>query len=480
MLVVVFIMIVTLLVGCQASPKQQSVVSKNNSSEENLFETQAEDETMPSNINYRGNFSSTDGSVNFSININQTFNSGKMPVVEVAPMSITSEDMQRVAKTLLGDVVFYEREPSSNPQYSKSQYQKMINRLSPYANVDAMTTLVGAEQAEDSLVSIKNTISRITEAMESAPDENPHVLCDWTLKKERIYNDSEWDIRGRPLSEDNDWLVATCEKDGIGYTYMVIVRDQDDYKINRFILQLGGASVDTFTDRMIYWSKLCRTEEPTKHHITSVQNKVMTLLQKMELGDWKIADTQIETYGTVAEPEYMLRIHAVPVINGIPSIYGQKNAARAEDYSGAYVLTKASFLMSANGDLIEMRVDSPFSVKSVINENVARIPFSKIIERVEQHLSFSDAGNYGLSSDDMTIVKDYFGENILCKVNVSDAEYGLARIMIKDITDCYYYVPAVIFRGNVEYVGENTDSLYYAIEENSIVCINSVDGSIIS
>ena len=268
------------LSGCQAAPEEQSVVSKNDGSFESaLTSTQAAEETMPSHVQLAENFASTDGSVQFHMNIDQTLITGNMPVVEVVPSSITSEDMQRVAKALLGDVEFYEREPSSNPQYSKSQYQEMITRLAPYSTLDAMTELVGIGKAEDTLESVKATIAWITEAMETAPEENPHVRCDWALKKERFYNDSEWVISGRPLAEDNDWLVATAQKNGIGYKYMVVVRDQDDYKLNRFSLQLGGASVDTYTDRLIYWSKLCRTEKPTKQQIQDVHSRVIELLE---------------------------------------------------------------------------------------------------------------------------------------------------------------------------------------------------------
>lgn len=229
----------------------------------------------------------------FQIDIDQELFSTKIPVIQVKPREISSKDIQRVAQSLLGDAIFYEREPSSNPQYSKAQYQEMIARLSPYANMDAMTNLVGNGNAEDMLTSVKSTIAWITEQMETAPDENPHKPCDWTLKKERVYNDAEWDIGQRPLSEDNDWLVATAEKDGLGYKYMVVSRNQDDYKLNRFSIQLGGASADTYVDRLIYWSELCRTDAPAQNQIDLVESKVMDMLGQMDLGQWRIADTQI-------------------------------------------------------------------------------------------------------------------------------------------------------------------------------------------
>ena len=470
----IFLTITLLFInGCQAIPRDQSVVNKDiDFYNHAIFATQPEDEIMPQSVSYTKNFNSSDGSVQFQIDLHQELLSTKMPVIKVNPKNLTSKDIQRVAESLLSNAVFYEREPSSNPQYSKSQYQEMIARLSPYANIDAMTDLVGNEDAEEMLTSVKTTIAWITEQMETAPNENPHKLCDWTLKKEREYNDAEWDIGQRPLIEDNDWLVATAEKDGFGYKYMVVSRNQDDYKLNRFSIQLGGASVDTYTDRLIYWSKLCRTDAPTQSQIDLVQNKVMEILVQMDLGQWRIADTQVEIYGTEACPEFMLRVYAVPVFNNIPVVYGQQNVSKSNDFTGAYVLTDASFLMSVNGDLIEMQLNSPLDVESIVNENVDTMSFLQLMERIQQHLSLSDAENYGMTSQQLS-------ENILCSVKIFGIEYGLARIMAPDTTDSYYYIPALMLRADIEYFDKDSGAVFYNYTNNGFLCINAIDGSII-
>lgn len=422
---------------------------------------------------------STDDSVQFHMSIDQEFETDRMPVVEVVPRSIASEDAERVAKALLGDVAFYEREPSSNPRYSRSQYQEMISRLVPYSNLEAMANLVGTDNAESMLESFKQGINLLTEAMETAPEENPHIPCDWTLKKERIYNNSDEDIGNRTLGEDDDWLVATAKKDGMGYTYMVIYRNQPDYKLNRFNLQLGGASVYTSWDRQIYWSKLCRTSKPTQQELQAIQKKVMALLVKLDLGQWQIADTQVVVYGTDEAPEYLVYVYATPILNGVPAVYGQENTQKSNDYSGAYAMTQATFLMSPNGDLLDMELDSPLEIKSLINENVAKLSLSQLLERAKNHLTLSDAGNFGLPADQVAIYEQHFEEKILCHVTIARAEYGLARIMAENTTDCYYYVPALMLWGKIEYCGETTGETYFNIADNHILCINAVDGSII-
>ena len=473
------LLLITLLIGavilngCQSAPTNSAVVGKNDNVLESAFyETQANVESTPTQISYTGTFASTDGSVEFHWDIDQTISINNMPVVEVEPSFLDSKDFQRIAEVLLGNVVFYEREPSSNPQYSKSQYQEMIELFAPYSNLESMSALVGTDSAEDTLQSLKNTIAKITAAMESAPEENPHTLCDWTLKKERVYNDGDWDIGNRTLAEDNDWLVATTAKNGMGYKYMVVVRDQQDYKLNRINLQLGGLTIDTYLERQIYWSKLCCTGMPSQQQIEDAQNKVLQLLGDMELGDWRIADTQVDILEQGEEPEYLLNIQAVPVFNGISVVFGQKNPDIATDYSGAYVLTQATFIMSANGDLISMQLDSPVNIKSVVNNNVATMSFSELVQRAQQHLSLSDADNYGYPVD------HYDGE-VICNVNICEMEYGLARIMVEDTTDSYYYVPALMLRGNVEYCNKETGNPFYRVANSSLLCINAIDGSII-
>lgn len=482
--IVGIVLISVLLTACQSTPDRQSVVSKNDGAFDAALEmTRGADEALNGQMQLTEDFTSTDGSVKFHMTIAESLSTEEMPVVEVVPHKITTADAQRVAKALLGDVEFYEREPSLNPKFSKSQYQEMLARLIPYSNLEAMTELVGPSAGE-TLKLVKNLIGSITTAMETAPEEDPHVLCDWALKKERFYNNGSLDIGNRPLEEDDDWLVATATKNQLGYTYMVIARDQEDYKLNRFSIQLGGATVDPSLDRKIYWSNLCRTGMPSTEQIGQVEEQVMNMVEEMELGQWKIANTRIETYSSAAEPEYMVRVDLVPVLNGIPAVYGQGNPEMSEDYTGAYVLTQASFLMSANGDIIDMELDSPIDVKSIINKNVATLPFYQLVERARQHLSLSDAGNYGMSDALIKMFEKEYQEKIACIVDISQIEYGLSRVLVKDTTESYYYAPVLVFLGNIQYQGMSTGTIYYDFADygiglDTLLWVNAVDGSII-
>ena len=209
--------ILSILCGCQKAPGREIVISKNDGSfQEKVSQTSPITDTDPIPISFNEQFLSTDGSVEFAIDINEEISSVARQVIEVAPHHLSEDDIRRVANTLLGDVTLYERRSSSNPQYSKSQYQQMIQRLSAYATKDALTELMGADGSDTYLEYVKKYIAVWTEKYATAPDEDPREICDWTLKKERHYNNSDVEIGDRAVDEDCDLLHLRYDHDHAG------------------------------------------------------------------------------------------------------------------------------------------------------------------------------------------------------------------------------------------------------------------------
>ena len=181
----------------------------------------------------------------------------------------------------------------------------------------------------------------------------------------------------------------------------------------------------------------------------------------------------------------MLQIKAVPELHGIPAIYGQRNIPQSDDYTGAYALTQATFLMSPNGDLIDMELDSPIEIKSVVNENVATLSVEQLTERMEQQLSLSDVeaftmSTWGITAERLAEEADERGEALVVHVDITQMEYGFGRVMVKDTTDSYYYVPVMLLRGTVNIIGAESGEGYLSGYEKPLLCINAVDGSIIT
>lgn len=487
----VLLLMCTILVACANNPKKDIVTSKNDGSMQNaIHETSSNNgslEIEPSRITWQKEFMSTDGSVSFFVNINNEVSPDVRQVVEVIPHMLTEDDLQRVATVLLGDIQFYERRTSSNPQYSKSQYQEMIARMSPYATKERLADLMGASGAEVYLEYVQLFIESWTEEYESAPEGDPRTPCDWVLKKERVYNDSKIEIGNRVLDDDMNVLYANAQKNGVEYIYSVIRHSGKTHKLNLISLQLSEGIGLIPVDQAIYRSMLCRTEKPTEEQITAVSQEAQTMLEQMQLGEWEIVSTEVEVSNSGAAPEYTIRLQAQPLINGVSSILGQPNTAPQDAYAPTYQMTSAYFVFSANGDIVEFSLISPIDVIDVPNQNVSTISVDELAEKCMQQLSLSDRAAYGLPDYFIEETEDYTGEKLLCQVSITEAEYGLGRVKVPNTDDNYYYIPVLAFRGTVVYISDKSGTVYFdnspvkADEKSPILlCINAIDGSIIT
>ena len=484
------LLVISVMCGCQKAPEQNVVVSKNDNVFQEKIKTtvpaEKETDVAEKSVKWNDAFLSTDGSVSFSINIDKEVLEKSKEVIEVAPHGLTSDDIKRAAEALLGDVNFYERRPSENPQYSSSQYLQMINRLAAYASKEKLTELLGEDGADTYLGYIQDFIAIWNDKLESAPDSDPRILCDWSLKKERHYNNSDVEIANRSAEDESDVLYANAEKNGIEYNLSVITKNTAGYKINRINLNLAEGLNLYPVDMAIYRARLCRTEKPSEDQIKAASNKAREMLDKMQLGEWSIATTNVESRQIGNAVEYNIQVVAAPVIHGSIATLGQHMGNYKEAYAATYGMTYAEFLFSANSDLVYFNLDSPMDIIGTCNERVETLPADELVEIGKRYLSLSDADTYGLPAESRIALELAKGEKIRCNVTLSEAEYGIGRIPIANTDDHYYYIPVLILKGDVEYIGETSGQCYYtnhriANEETpALVWINTVDGSIIS
>ena len=109
-ILIVFLFTV-LLSACQASPKKEVVASRNDGSFDanavrSAEESHALDETEA--VSYFDTFLSTDGSVTFQMEVQNSISTPNMPVVEVIPHAISEEDAYNASLALCGSSdVFY-------------------------------------------------------------------------------------------------------------------------------------------------------------------------------------------------------------------------------------------------------------------------------------------------------------------------------------------------------------------------------------
>lgn len=468
------------LTACQVSPEQSIVTSKNDGVfESKMQQTAHQQETGEITLKHKDSFISTDGSVEFTWNLDQTLNMDTMPVLEVVPYLFTGEDAQRVAAATFGDeTIFYDAGPQSQRQLSKAELQEKISLLSQYANEEDLKWLMGEEA---NLGELKSRIERYTQQCETAPDVNPHTVCDWTLKPSNYYESSD---DGR-----TDSLIATTRVGDLDYQVIVHVRNQSDYLESIIEIGLGdGNDSETYVERIINTAKLCITDEPTQAQIEAAKIKVQNVLDKMGLGDFAIAETFIDISYYGDAPAYQICIEAEPVFEGAAVLYGDfgQSYVAKEQYNSVYPVGQIQFFFSANGDLISFCIHSLVEVKEVKNTNVATLSMDELIEKAQNHMSLYDAEGLDKFTLNALMLEALTGrsrDTLECKVEITEAAYGLARFPVAD-SNSFYYAPAVIFRGTIDYCEPDTGEVVtgtgnpYGTRVQTLALVNAVDGTI--
>lgn len=356
-----------------------------------------------------------------------------------------------------------------------------INRWSQFASAESYKELFGTANNNDVRI-IRKFIADYTERCETAPDENPHTLCDWTYKKAGYYLATPEELDTWYFSNDNDEIDTIVALSGdpydIVYEYCVSTRDKEDFKVSNINAAIAGADSPVGIDWNIYRAQLLRTEKPAEDRMNEIAEKAQAMLDEMDLGQWKVDQCYLEMteYGDAVE--YVICVTAVPVLNGIaavrqPQLWSLKST---EAYASNYYLTDVQFQFSANGNLVLFRMYSPTDIKDVINDNVAVMSMEELMEKAKTYLQLSDIYTYGMIDE----ILDYYGGNVACAVDVCTMEYNLNRVKVPDTDESYYYVPGLALRGSVQYYDTETGEIYDELEDKILVVINGVDGSVIN
>lgn len=460
------------LAGCATSPDRASVTSKN----DGAFEANVSKEAsgpMDENIQFSEVFTSTDGTAEYTVNIDETVTSGTLSVIEVTPHFLTGEEVQTVAEILFGDADFREQQHETKADYSKSQLQEKIEFLTMLASEDAITELYGYMD-EEVLNSVKRVIQRYTVQMETAPDENPLLPCDWTFKDEDNYFE---------YTNGNQVIYSTVNHNGINYNLYALIRDKDDYKQSKIIVNLASE----WYEKSAVMASLCRTEKPTEEQLRALEIKAQEMLNQMNIGQWQVLAARVETeyYGEI--PEYVVSVEATPVLNGISAIYGQKIISMTDNdaNSSNYYISAANFEFSANGDLIGFVLESPIDMSNIVNNSVATLPVEELMAKAKNHLTLCGAmAEFGIPAGLLQVRQERSGEMFESRIEISEIQYGYARVKVPDADYHYYYIPVMVICGSIDYYGKDSGTLYmssgdFGDKVQPLIWINAVDGSII-
>lgn len=466
-----------LLCACQKRPAKDVVISKGDGAfDTNVVtsDTEEHDPDAVQHVKISDDFYCTDGSVHFLLNLDSSTRACNMPVVEVVPHFLSEEDAKRVSEVLFNDVDGYEAQPLLAQTYSKPEIKKCITRWSPYTSSDGIKSLFGVED-EFTVEVVKSKIENLTAQYDTAADVDVRQPCNWKFQKEAYYNYAGNEAAAAEKYLDNDMIRATFEVNGAVYDYSVVTRNKADYKLNDISAYFHTEGSPMSIDAAIYQAQFCRTGKPGEAELVAVKAQAEDMLSRMNLGQWSIAQCNIET-NLEGVDEYVIHVTAVPVLNSVPALPVPQLTNLKSDtvYASNYYMTMAEFRFSSNGDLIYFHMESPIDVKQVVNENVAIINFESLISKAKDHLVLSDVSAY---------VPTYVMSNkekMVCNIDIDSFQYGLLRVKVPNTDESYYYVPGIVLSGLVTVETKDGSKLYYTSESPiALVALNAVDGTII-
>lgn len=483
-----------LLCGCQQSPNKSPVVSKNDGSfdinvvqsatrpegsaevDPNTRITSSVEEIPTQKYTYRDNFSSTDGTVAFTMNLEMDIPNAPIPVVEVAPHYLTGADAKRIAEVLFEGAKFYEAQPTFSTVYSKSEIQEKLMRWSQYTSDEAIERLFGTPQINAANV-VQDFIERYTQLMETAPEAVDATPCLWQFRESWKYNYTEEQVNTENISVSfDDEIRAYTSSEGIPYRFTVSTRNKTDFKYN-MIFALPDFGISPWSlDEMILQARLCRDKKPTDEQIACAKNKAEEWLNRMNLGEWAIDVCNVLQYSNGDAVDYKISVQAVPTFNGAAAIRRPQlsNLKSKELYASNYYLTDAELIFSPDGTLLSFQLFSPVDVTRMVNESPAVLDMDRLIENAKNYFQLTDAYFYGIGGS-----MDESGTDIDCNVDIDNLEYGLSRVKVPDTDDSYYYVPSLALSGDIQYTISDTGEVCFSNENTVLLLINAVDGSFI-
>lgn len=426
-------------------------------------------------------FTSADGTIEFTMEIDEEVSGEYMPMLEVIPHQITAEEAKRVAYALFGDAEYYEQEPNRDANYSKSEIQHRIDRWSRYTTEEALQELYGSwmdsEQAADVLRIVESFIEKYKVKYETAPEENPHVPCDWTFKNASVYMIPADEIADTDLSDLNDNIEAQLYVDDIPYHFCASNRDKEDFKVNMLYATIATGITPNGIDEEIFKARLCRTAEPTQEQLDAAKAKAEAMLLEMDMGTWQIDQCALRTLEiSESVTEYYIDVTAVPVLNGVPAVrVPQFYALRdAEDPTiSNYFYADVGFEFAPNGELLSFMMYSPVEIVDSVNSGDV-LSVETLLEKAKEYLTASSYGDYSY------IPMAYSGDDrLLCRIDITGLDYNLTRINVPGYDDRFYYVPGITLTGDVEYYEEESGKVIHTMDQRTLIILNGMDGSVI-
>ncbi len=472
--VLIICAVLTLFSGCQAAPDSAVVAGKNDGTFESALQSEATASRAETEVfSYEDKFTSTDGKIEFNINVSDVEYSGNpMPVIQVTPKTITVEEAKRVAEVLFGDRTLYEYPQ----QLSKSELEERIlyyRRISSYDYIaqEYADSTWSKEEVEAAIqIHMEGRLAILADLEEmykTAPEVAEPIECEWEFRSASYYATpgSEYS----ELEDKTKEIQAATQIDDIQFLYWVNNREAEDYRNHSIHAFFNDLKIEEVREANLL-ENLYHEEEPTEEQVEKVKQQIEDMIERMDIGEWEI--TMCEGGYNQRAGGYQVRIEAAPIYNGIvvtpqPQLANLKSE---NEYASNYYYEKIEFMMGTEGELISFKYYGPLEVVDVVNEHTAVMSPDELKERIKTQLSLDDIGMYQWYESIPT-------EKVV--MSIRDMEIGLARTKIKDNPTDFYLVPSVTIKGSYAMYDGDGNVIMTTGGTSTLLVLNLVDGTVI-
>lgn len=469
---ILFIVCVVLLVGCQATPNKPVVVQKDMeqmiekaSSETTVDESTEQSEvTAQSNILLRDKVKAPDvlkldiEKDNFTLVVDAPVivpDAYQMPIIQVKAGDFTQEQVTVFWDALVGDTVMWQRQT----EYAKSEIKERLLVLRKNLQDESCEEL--AEETKDE-------IAYLEKAYETAPEDIEMSVVDSTLKKSEIqYGDGFiTGTSGGNKDKTMGFFVQNVQGGntvGFGGTMMSFSTKKASYNYGQ--VNTLAVSEDTVLDESIkQYIKTTPTEAKAIVESFLKQTNTPMMVHSIKL----VNDEETGLYDGVVAPaaHYAYNIGCVRTIEDVlPTAYIRGSTYVEKDDDPEYIKTweyeSLGFMVTDNG-IIEMDWRAPIELLETKVEDCTLLPFTEIQEVLEKMIPIKFEAT----------VKGT--DNLTCRIE--EVRLEMMRVVEQGSTENGLLIPVWNFYGVRERTYNGTTDM---TGKYILLCVNAVDGSVI-
>ena len=370
-----------LLSGCARSAPESPLPSAAVTAEETRMETSPAVETV--------SFDTKDGVRIHWVAAGPGANGWDIPVLNIAPHTITGEEARRAADALFGPVTYYEHRESGARPMTKAVIDEKLALWASLLAPGALEAIYGdqPELITQTRETIELFIENARSAYNAAPETEERVISDWRFHPWEYYTAmTDYTPSG------NESIEVDTVYDSIAYTFSVANRDRGDFYLDSLSAYpyTGYASPDRIEEN-IFRIDYSYESYPTAAQLESAKAEAQKLLDAFGLGEWTVDSCSIEERAMNPDaPRYTIRVRAVPVCGGT-AVMPQRPLLGMEGIGAGdigWYHADAAFEFGTDNILLDLRLQSPVDIQS--EETVQTLSGTEAAAALQKALSEKD------------------------------------------------------------------------------------------